>query len=182
MGGRLAGRRGRHGPWQGGWHDRTGLRRPCRRCRAHEAGWYKNPGPTLLYVRYRNFRTGRIDKTVRSVPLTGLSGEYRRDTAPFYEPAPGLVASLMTCNRRCASACVRQAHGLGAGGRTRTPPVTAALWSHSNRDFKLPQLKARMLLVLALRASGPSDGCVVVLPRPGPGAHLDQAQVGRRGP
>ncbi len=36
MGGRLAGRRGRHGPWQGGWQDRTGLEpRPCRRCRAH---------------------------------------------------------------------------------------------------------------------------------------------------
>jgi hypothetical protein len=50
MGGHLAGRRGRHGPWQGGWHDRTGPRRPCRRCRAHQAGWYNLPKsrtPTL---------------------------------------------------------------------------------------------------------------------------------------
>ncbi len=47
MGGHSAGRRGRHGPWQGGWHDRTGPRRPCRRCRAHQAGWYKNPPSNL---------------------------------------------------------------------------------------------------------------------------------------
>ncbi len=29
--------------WQGGWHDRTGPRQPYRRCRAHQAGWYKSP-------------------------------------------------------------------------------------------------------------------------------------------
>ena len=71
MGGHLAVRRGRHGPWQGGRNDRTGPRRPCRRCRVHV-----KPGASTalgLFFFRRRFSTQEMLALLRDEKLTRIA-------------------------------------------------------------------------------------------------------------